>query len=91
MFYIRRIQGVSLQPTLKPGQMVIFSRGWRWRQGQIVLAQIDGQEVVKLLIKQTHHGYQLAGLHPTSSRYLVTSQNLKGKLILKGLCLSYNK
>ena len=47
MVYVRRVVGVSMEPTLKAGQLCIFIRRGSYQTGEVVLAYTGDREVVK--------------------------------------------
>ena len=66
MLFIRRINGGSMMPVLRPGQIVI---GWRKRPvaGDIVLARQMGREVVKRIETVKKDSVYLVGDNRTES------------------------
>jgi signal peptidase I len=58
---IRRVVGPSMQPTLSQGELVL---GLRWRKarvGSIVIADVDGREIIKRVAKIGERGVYLLG------------------------------
>jgi phage repressor protein C with HTH and peptisase S24 domain len=51
MIFIRRVTGESMTPTLRSGQLVICHQIRDFRVGQIVVAFVDGNEVIKRISK----------------------------------------
>lgn len=48
--YLRRVVGHSMQPTLQPGQILLFSADLEGlSEGDIVLARVDGKDYIKRL------------------------------------------
>lgn len=47
MIFVRRVVGDSMYPTLKEGQAVWCHEFRQFKVGQVVIAFIDGREVVK--------------------------------------------
>lgn len=47
MFYVRRVDGNSMSPALKHGQLVLFARNKKFKNGTVVLAHMLGKDVVK--------------------------------------------
>ena len=80
MLLIRRVRGHSMRPTLPDGSVVVFRRA-KPQANSIVLAEVDGLQVVKRI--QSFKGSQLtlAGDNQQSSVYRVTPQAIKGKLL----------
>ena len=69
--YLRRVSGVSLMPAIRPGRLLIFIRWRRLRPGQLVLARVDGREVIKQAAGRQGNGWRLVGLLPGSADYQV--------------------
>ena len=83
MFFIRRIAGHSMLPTLASRQIVIFKKSKRFQTGQIVAARADDIEVVKRLLWQNKQRAHLRGDNSQSAAYSVPAKNLEGVLIFK--------
>jgi signal peptidase I len=65
-FALYRVEGQSMAPTLKPGQLLL---GWRWgkpKVGQVVVAQ-RGLPLVKRITKISSEGVWLLGDNPPAS------------------------
>ena len=54
MIFVRRVNGESMQPTLLQGQVVVCMTRGTYRVGDIIVALVDGREVVKRIIRD--HG-----------------------------------
>ena len=83
MFFIRRIIGSSMLPTIKPQQTVVFKKSHQFKPGQIVLVIIGKREIVKRLLWQTNKKAYLQGDNHASADYYVDLRDLKGVLIFK--------
>lgn len=83
MFFIRRIAGDSMRPTLRPGQVIIFRRFGSFKPGRIVAATTDRREVVKRLIRLDDKVALLQADAPGGSDYFVPLKGLKGTLVFK--------
>jgi phage repressor protein C with HTH and peptisase S24 domain len=51
MFFIRRVSGNSMTPTLKSGQVVLCKKNEIFKNGQIVVAKVKNIEVIKRIGK----------------------------------------
>jgi phage repressor protein C with HTH and peptisase S24 domain len=51
MFFVRRVSGESMTPTLKSGQIVLCKKTKNYTKGQIVVSLVNGLEVVKRIGK----------------------------------------
>lgn len=88
MFYLRRIVGESMEPTLKQGRLVIFLKTKKIKTQDIVIAKVGNREVVKRINNINDSGVELIGDNPeksTDSRSYgaVDMDRIKGKLIIK--------
>ena len=71
MIVIRRVVGKSMEPTLKEGQVVIAHQLRNFKPGQVVIAFIDGREVIKRITKIENNSIFLEGdnaAHSSDSR-----------------------
>ena len=74
----RRVVGVSLAPAIKPGQKIVFV-GWKKpRVGRLVLARVEGREVIKLVTAQKRGLLWLAGSLDGSANYQVEAAAIIG-------------
>lgn len=81
MLYIRRVVGQSMLPTLRPGQICLFVKSHRFKDGDIVLAHADGRPVVKRAHKKGPH-WQLRGdNYQATNVYVVSPQARENKLV----------
>jgi len=85
MWGLRRVQGTSMAPTLLPGAIVLVGPKPA-KLGDVVVAQMQGREVVKRIKRITKDRYYLVGdnsLESTDSRELgpVRPQAVKGVVI----------
>ena len=86
MWILRRVVGESMLPTLKQGDVVIGQRGKTPQIGDIVIAWVNGKEVIKRIISVTDGGYDLRGDNAESSTDsrsygIVAKQHIKGVVI----------
>lgn len=51
MLFLRRVQGDSMKPTLKNGQIVVSLQSRSFRAGQVVVAHVGQREVIKRITK----------------------------------------
>jgi phage repressor protein C with HTH and peptisase S24 domain len=59
MFYFRKVTGDSMSPTLKDGKIVWVHQLRNFSVGQVVIAFVDGREVVKRISKISNKGVEL--------------------------------
>ena len=57
-FFIRRVVGHSMEPTLKEGQLVVF-RHQTFAINSIVLAKHSGKEIVKRIVRIENKGNKI--------------------------------
>lgn len=67
LVYIRRVVGVSMLPTLRPGQIVLALGLLPLRAGDIVVAEVGGREVIKRIATIDEAGAMLLGDNLSSS------------------------
>jgi SOS-response transcriptional repressor LexA len=84
---IRRIVGKSMEPAYTEGQVVVFRRSKKISSGDVVLAIVDGREVIKRIADVTKDTVYLLGdnaTHSTDSRHygFVAKNQLYGKIVL---------
>ncbi len=73
-FGIRRVVGGSMLPTLNQGDIVVY---WRRkpRMGELVVAQVDGRDVVKrVVLVHPDSSVDLAGDNTASNHYQFVPQ-----------------
>lgn len=51
MIYLRKVEGDSMLPTFRAGQVVVVSMVRRFKVGDIVVAFMDRREVIKRVTK----------------------------------------
>jgi len=51
MIFFRRVAGDSMTPILRDGQITVCHRFHGYKPGQIVIAFVDGREVIKRIAK----------------------------------------
>ena len=77
---VRRVVGNSMLPTLKPGR-IILARKKSYGPGDIVIACIDGMEVIKR-VQALEPRIILEGDNPSSAHYGdVSKTSIQGVLI----------
>jgi phage repressor protein C with HTH and peptisase S24 domain len=59
--FLRQVKGWSMKPTLKPDKLVAVSRRLKLKTGVIVVAKVDGRDVVKRIAKLKHDKVFLVG------------------------------
>ncbi len=68
MLFVRRIEGESMRPTYRPGNIVF---GLRWllkpRAGKVVVADLHGREIIKRVSDVNAEGLLLLGDNPAHS------------------------
>jgi nickel-type superoxide dismutase maturation protease len=73
---IRRVEGISMIPTLKPGTIVVAVKAKRLRVGNVVIAELDGRDVIKRIARIDDGMYHLLGDNLKSS----TDSRTKGSI-----------
>ena len=83
MYYIRRVKGHSMMPTLQPGWIVIFRRTNKFEIGDIVLARIKKTDYVKRVMVVKKKKIELAGDNHADSHSPknVTKKDIIGRLV----------
>ncbi len=61
MLQLRRVVGLSMLPTFRPGAIVLGLKGLRPKAGSIVVAEHDGLELIKRVSKIGPEGFYLVG------------------------------
>jgi SOS-response transcriptional repressor LexA len=51
MIFVRRVEGNSMTPTLRSGQLVFCHQLRDFKNGQLVIAFVKGREVIKRIAK----------------------------------------
>ncbi len=67
MISIRRVVGSSMQPTYRPGAIVLGLRWMKPRVGSVVVAERDGREIIKRVGDIGAQGLYLLGDNPPES------------------------
>lgn len=65
---VRRVVGHSMEPTLKQGRVVIASPLLSAGERDVVVARVDGREIIKRIKKIEDNKYFLVGDNPSHSR-----------------------
>ena len=81
MFLLRRVQGISMRPTLESAQILIFKKSTRFKLNQIVCAVFENQEIVKRVLYLKNGRVYLKGDNPLSRSYFVKPEDVKAVLI----------
>ena len=61
MWYLRRVKGDSMNPNYRDGQVVLVSYLGRYSVGDVVVALMDGREVIKRISKMSRGKFYLVG------------------------------
>lgn len=61
MFYLRRVIGKSMLPSLRPGEIVFGTRFKQPKVGDMVIAQSNEREIIKRVAQVGAQGYYLLG------------------------------
>lgn len=61
MLTVRRVTGHSMQPTFRPGTIVLGLKWLRPRPGSVVVAERDGLEIIKRVGEVGKQGFYLLG------------------------------
>ena len=61
MWYLRRVSGDSMNPNYRNGQTVVVSYLGRYNTGDVVVAMMDGREVIKRISKMSNGKMYLIG------------------------------
>lgn len=83
MFYLRRVYGKSMLPTLKQGNIVLAVKKRKYKINDIVIVKINDKEVIKRITKINNNLVFLEGdniNHSTDSRNygLINTNNVIG-------------
>jgi nickel-type superoxide dismutase maturation protease len=86
MWFVRRVVGKSMSPTLKEGKLVIFSHARDYKKGDVVIAYYHGKEIVKRIQGYEDGRVYLVGdneSHSTDSREYgwLVDRHIRGKLV----------
>lgn len=66
---IRRVVGHSMEPAVRPNQLVMASGWFKPRNQDLVLAEVEGRQVIKRLSLDANNRQQLMSDHPGHGRY----------------------
>lgn len=64
---VRRVQGQSMSPNLKPGQIVIVWNYGKPKVGEIIIFRHNGLEKIKRIDKIEHGSFFVIGDSPSNS------------------------
>ena len=83
MIFVRRVVGDSMMPVLNEGQMIFAHQIRNFKEGQVVVAFVNGREVIKRIIKIDNGSIYLQGDnkdHSTDSRTYgpIPDRNVEG-------------
>ncbi len=67
MIKVRKVVGESMLPTLRHGAVVFGVSYKKPRLGDIVIAKLNGREVIKRIAGKSDRGYFLLGDNPMAS------------------------
>lgn len=84
MFFLRRIHGKSMEPKFRHGRVVLVYQTRNFKQDDVVVAFIDGHEVVKRIarVNREHGQVDLVSDNPEGSSYPnVSDRHLEGKVL----------
>jgi nickel-type superoxide dismutase maturation protease len=86
MIAIRRVSGISMIPTLKPGGIVLALRVKKYKIGDIVIFAHDSLDKIKRISSINGYDYQVIGDNPehsTDSREFgrINQSEILGKVI----------
>lgn len=84
MLFLRRIHGKSMEPTYKEGRIVLVSQTRNIKKGDVVVAFIDGHEVVKRVkhINRAHGLVDLVSDNPEGGSYTnISDRHIEGKVV----------
>ena len=87
MFYLRRLRGQSMSPTLKDGQLVLLRSQSHYRVHQIVAVQSAGDFFLKRLKIKLGSDVYLEGDHPDGNHLLVDADSIKAAFVCRLLFL----
>ena len=69
--FLRRVDGRSMEPTLSEGDVIICNKKRQYHVSDIVVAVVDGRQVIKRIYGKTEHKVYLLGdnlIESTDSR-----------------------
>jgi nickel-type superoxide dismutase maturation protease len=86
MWYLRRIEGKSMEPSLKEGQIILVSQTRVFSRGDVVVVFVKGREVIKRISDQKEGKVFLEGDNKrasTDSRHYgwVIDRHVIGKVV----------
>lgn len=83
--FIRRVVGLSMEPALAEGDLVVCSKKRHYNVNDIVVATVNGQQVIKRIYGKTENKVYLLGDNSSAS----TDSRQYGavdKKLLQGRC-----
>lgn len=79
MFFFRRVVGNSMEPTLHEGQIVWAHEIRNFKPGQVVIAFVDGREVIKRIKNIENGKVTLVGDNTIHSKtYRIADTKIEG-------------
>lgn len=79
MIFFRRVEGNSMEPTLRDGQIVWAHEIRMFRPGQVVIAFVDGREIVKRIISIENGKVTLSGDNKQATNsYVIADSKIEG-------------
>lgn len=84
--FFRRVVGHSMEPSLHENQLVFATGLIKARTGDVVIAEVNGREVIKRVAKIEKDTFKLTSDAPGHARYAnVVKSEIRGKLLLPKL------
>lgn len=84
--FLRRVVGHSMEPGLKQDQLILATSWPRTRVGDVVIADVEGREVIKRVTKIAEDSLELTSDAPGHGHYAqVSPRDVRGKVLLPKL------
>jgi repressor LexA len=90
--YILRVKGDSMiDAGIHEGDMVIVERGANYKDGDIVIAEVDGEWTIKYFRKERNKGEEKIFLEPANKKYkpIYPMEELKISAVVKAVVRKY--
>jgi repressor LexA len=90
--YILRVKGDSMiDAGIHEGDMVIVERGANYKDGDIVIAEVDGEWTIKYFRKERNKGEEKIFLEPANKKYkpIYPKEELKISAVVKAVVRKY--
>ena len=86
MWHFRLVKGKSMLPSYRPGQTILISHTRHFKEGDVVIAFMNGREVLKRVTKIKDGQVFLEGDNPdhsTDSRHhgWLVDRHIEGKVV----------